>query len=184
MLTFCSQSTDRCYTCSTDVPFCHWQTYIDTSSPVLSWFSCVSTRVTDETFYAATVTAHLLPTQTTSSNNPTLSVGEIVGIAVGGVVFLVACVGLVVYFCFKRRNLRDREQSGFEHWWRHPSRQISHEMSAQWEPAELDSYSTVVEAPNWSDYQQGAWKAAQPVAELPGAMAVVPPRRGVAENYI
>jgi len=179
VLTFCSHSTDRCYTCSTDVPFCHWQTYIDTNSPVLSWFSCVSTRVADETFYAASVTAHLLPSQTTSSN-PTLSVAGIVGIAVGGVVFLVTCVGLVVYFCFKRRNLRDQER-----WWRHPSRQISHEMSAQWEPRELDSYSTVVEAPNWSDYHQhGVWKKAQPVAELPGTMPVVPPRRGFSENNI
>ena len=168
MLTFCSQSTDRCYTCSTDVPFCHWQTYIDTNSPVLSWFSCVSTRVTDETFYAATVTANLLPSQTTSSNGPTLPVGGIVGIAVGGLVFLITCVGLVVYFCFKRRNRRDQERSGSEDWRRYPIGQIPHEMSAQWEPGELDSYSTVVEAPNPSHYKQGASKLAQPVAELPG----------------
>lgn len=171
VLTFCSQSTDRCYTCSTDEPFCHWQTYIDTNSPALSWFSCVTSQLTDETFYAATITNNLLSSQTTSSSSATLPVGGIVGVAVGGTIFLILCVALVVYFCFKRRNHMAQEQRGFNPWRRYPARQNPHEMPTQLEPTELDSYSAGVEEVQ-SYYHQGAWKPRQPIAELPGGMAV------------
>ena len=167
VLTFCSHTTDRCYTCSSDEPFCHWQTYIDTKSPTLSWFSCVTTRLDDETFYAASVTNHLLPSQT-SGSSPTLSVGGIVGIAVGGGVFLITCVALVVYFCFRRRRTaRTQEQSAFEPWWRYSGRQTPHEMPVQSEATEIDSYPAAVEGAKQRYYQPGAWKSAQPVAELP-----------------
>jgi hypothetical protein len=142
---------------------------------MLSWFSCVTSKFADETFHAATIT-NSLSSQTTGSNSATLPVGGIVGIAVGGAVFLIICVALVVYFCFKRRNLRAQEQGGFQRRARYPGRQSLHEMPTQLEPTELDSYSAAVEEANRRYYQQGAWKSEQPSAELPGGIAVFPPK--------
>lgn len=37
-------------------PFCHWETYIASGSPTLSWFYCITTPASDAVFYAATIT--------------------------------------------------------------------------------------------------------------------------------
>jgi hypothetical protein len=154
VLTLCSESTDRCYTCSTDEPFYYWQTYIDTNSPTLSWFSCVTSQLADETFYASSITNNLFPIQTSGSNNPTLPVGGIVGIAVGGAVFLIICVALVVCFCFRRRSAikdpRAQEQSVSEPRWRYSVRQSPHEMPIQSDPIEIDSFPAAVKGANQS----------------------------------
>jgi hypothetical protein len=47
-------------------------------------------------------------------------------------------------------------------------------MSVQSEPTEIDSYPAAVEGANQGYYQQGAWKSAQPIAELPGGIVVAP----------
>lgn len=92
------RSTDRCYTCETDVPFCHWQTYIDTASPVLSWFSCISSSATDATFYAATITG------TPSGHGVHLATGAIIGIAIGGAVFVLFLILLGWFILWHRRR--------------------------------------------------------------------------------
>jgi hypothetical protein len=143
---------------------------------MLSWFSCVTARIDDETFYASTITNHLLSPQTTASDNAALPVGAIVGIAVGGAVFLITFVALVVYFCFRRKNRRAQEQRDFERWRQHQEQQGFHEMPTHMDPTELDSYSAAVEGDNQTYYQYGAWKPAAPVAELPGVSAVSPPK--------
>jgi len=100
-------STDRCYTCSTDEPFCFWETYIDTNSPTLRWFSCVTTKMVDATFYAATITGNLTSPTTlhpTSTSSPVLSTGAIVGVAVGGGVALIACVAIISWCCVLMRR--------------------------------------------------------------------------------
>lgn len=118
-------STDRCFTCSTDEPFCFWQTYLAANSPTLRWFSCVSSKIQDATFYAATITGNLtypntlaVPTAaptttvptTTSTASPTKgsspSTGAIIGIAAAGGVALIASVAIIAWCCVHLRNHR------------------------------------------------------------------------------
>ena len=103
-------STDRCYTCESDQPFCFWQTYIDTTpAPTLSWFSCVETDMADVTYYASTITNHLLPTQSSGvSGTGGLSKGAIAGISSGGAVFLIAVIASIIWIVSCVRTKRRR----------------------------------------------------------------------------
>jgi len=108
-----SHATDRCYTCSTDVPFCHWETYIDPASPTLLWFDCISSKIPDATFYASSVTNNLTVTSQTStpdnSSSP-LTPGAIGGIAGAGAAALIACVAILAWCCFRRRSKPPKPQ--------------------------------------------------------------------------
>jgi hypothetical protein len=109
-LTRRSQSTDKCYQCSTDVPFCHWQTYIAAGQPTLSWFSCISASMADDTLFASTITNNLLsagPSGSASngtSSSSSLSTGAIAGIAIAGAVAIIACVAIVTVACVRVRR--------------------------------------------------------------------------------
>ncbi|KAF2470641.1 uncharacterized protein BDR25DRAFT_31470 [Lindgomyces ingoldianus] len=122
-------STDRCFTCDTDVPYCHWETWIDkpTNSPTLKWFSCIESRIADATIFAANIT---IPSQTNpststttststspSGNSSPLSTGAIIGIAVGAGIAIIGAVAILLYCCFKKRQtsrLRPQELSAEE----------------------------------------------------------------------
>lgn len=134
------QSTDRCYTCSTDEPYCFWQTYIADNSPTLSWFSCVITKVPDATFYAATITGDLTyPTtpftapapSSTPASAPVLSNGAIIGISVGAGVVLIGCAVGIIWCCTilrKKKRLADTNAPSLGH------SQLGHEGPAELPP--------------------------------------------------
>jgi hypothetical protein len=158
------------------VPFCHWQTYIDPGSPTLRWFSCISTSTADETFYATSVTNHLLPAQTAASNSVTLTTGDIAGIAVAGGVTLVICAGILAWCCVKRRK-NGREQAvgpdpqAMQQAYLGP--QPIHELHSSHGGTEAD-YFTQPHTPKQAYYKHEDWKQAPPieaqstpVAELP-----------------
>lgn len=114
MPTTTCKPTDKCYTCNTYQPYCHWQTYIASNSPTLSWFSCVESKVPDATFLAATITdvrpretgtlstqPSAAPTSTAKGTRPSdapLSTTAIIGIAVGAGVAVISIGGLLVWY--------------------------------------------------------------------------------------
>ncbi|KAI9676211.1 MAG: ATPase of 26S proteasome regulatory subunit 4 [Trizodia sp. TS-e1964] len=117
--------TDRCYTCSSDLPFCLWGTYIASGAPTLSWFDCVTTKGSSLTFLAATITGSPIsnsltgptsslpsPTTTSTTTEPpsSLSRGAIGGIAAGSAVFFFAAVLLAFFVVFKRGSKKKPEQ--------------------------------------------------------------------------
>ncbi|KAF1962946.1 hypothetical protein CC80DRAFT_530834 [Byssothecium circinans] len=113
-------STDRCYTCSSEQPFCQWETYIQSNTPTLRWFSCVETKRADLTFVAETITqnspttpsgtAHFptgsASTNSTATKHPSLSTGAIVGIGVGSGLALAGIAAMVALLCLKRGKPR------------------------------------------------------------------------------
>ncbi|KAF2005183.1 hypothetical protein P154DRAFT_616428 [Amniculicola lignicola CBS 123094] len=114
------RSTDRCYTCSADFPFCRWETYVSGNGPSLSWFSCVETKLPDTTFLGATITTNLPALSRTATAEATktsshedgllLSTGAIIGIAAGGGVVIIGIIALLVYCCLKKRSARKASQ--------------------------------------------------------------------------
>jgi len=172
-------STDHCYTCHTDVPYCHWQTYIgDPPSPTLRWFSCISTKTVDETFFATTITNSLLdPTQGVSGGggSSTLSNGAIAGISAGGAVFLIALVAALIWAIFHGRAVkkrRRREQEEAERQRRTLDSQPAPQM-VQMQELPANARQSV-----YYDVHTGQWKwkedpvesMSMPVAELPGSV--------------
>jgi hypothetical protein len=171
-----SQATDKCYQCSTDVPFCHWQTYVEAGQPTLRWFSCISTRMGDETLFASTITNSLLgpspsgSTNSTSSSSSSLSTGDIAGIAVAGAVAIIACVAIVSIACVRVR--RKKEQPA-------PPGTDADPNSPQPQPgyAAASPMSTLDAKPAPPPFQQ-QYAYEMPVAEpqeLPGAGVVAGP---------
>ncbi|KAF2497891.1 hypothetical protein BU16DRAFT_559617 [Lophium mytilinum] len=187
-------STDRCYTCSTDEPFCFWEAYVQTNPTTLRWFSCVPSQIPDVTFYAATITGNLssptrspplstsnsTPRPTSSTGGPVLSTRAIIGIAVGGGVTLIACVAIIAWCCVlvRKRNHRDAQDGVYQN---EPPPRIMQDHS----PAELpvgsppryyaqqplQTIQTLSSTAYGTETVQDEAGAHTPVAELPGKTA-------------
>ncbi|KAF2808678.1 uncharacterized protein BDZ99DRAFT_477219 [Mytilinidion resinicola] len=187
-------STDRCYTCSTDEPFCFWETYVQTNPTTLRWFSCVPSKIPDVTFYAATITGNLssstrspplstsssTPGPKSSTGGPVLSTHTIISIAVGGGVTLIGCMAIIAWCCVlvRKKNQRNTQDGVYQN---EPPPRMMHDRS----PAELP----VGSPPRYYDQQLPQMSQAlgstafgaetvhddvgvhTPVAELPGKTA-------------